>query len=294
MDQGKLHEIENFLNCDEMHRHNLRSGNQLMTRYTRPQGTESRQGRSQNAPRSRQVSSGKPSQPAKPDIAKPIWKNPLVWLGVAGASLVLGYPIWEDQRLTRVISVYAVDVSDSGIANPEAVKAVCKAHANRSIAGDVSITFEFSDRTENTGSQTIDSNSDLSQQCQTVFTGGTERSKQISKRGGTDPIAVIDRIENAVVSERAKGNQNPVVVTLWLDDAEPVAGKPAYDFDDFQKQVEAIASDRGKVAIIGTTGELAENLEKRFAKNSSVFLCTAKDSADCIRKTFEAARTPKT
>ena len=265
-----------------------------MSRYKRPQGTE--QGTESRNVRSRKVRVASPSQPANQtnqNSHKSMLKNPLVWLGGLGAIAILFLPIWQDSKIIKVISAYAIDVSDSGIANPEAVKAVCKARAERLIAGDVSITIEFSDRAEKTGSQTIDNNTDLNQSCQTVFTNGKERSRQISKLGGTDPIAVIGRLENAIMAERSHGNQNPVVVTLWLDDAEPVAGKPAYDFNDFQKRVEAIASDRGKVAIIGTTGELAEDLEKRFAKNSSVFLCTAKDSADCIRKTFDAARTPK-
>jgi hypothetical protein len=261
-----------------------------MSRYTRPQGTESRQVRSRKA---RVTSPSQPANQTSQASHKPIWKSPLVWIGGVVAIAILLMPIWQDSKIMRVISAYAVDVSDSGIANPEAVKAVCKAHTDRLMAGDVSITIEFSDRAEKTGSQMIENNTDPSQQCQTVFTNGNERSEQLSKRGGTDPIAVIGRLENAIIAERSQGNQNPVVVTLWLDDAEPVAGKPAYDFNDFQKRVEAIASDRGKVAIIGPTGELAEDLEKRFAKNSSVFLCTAKDSADCIRKTFDAARTPK-
>ncbi len=263
-----------------------------MSRYSRPQNAELQSSRSRNTSRNSQRLK-LDLQSTNPAIHKPIWKNPLVLIGCVSAVSILCYPIWQDGKITRVIAIGAVDVSDSGIANLEAVKDVCIVRVDKLIAGDVSITIDFSDRAEKTGSQTIDNNTDSSQQCQTVFTNGKERSAQISKRGGTDPMAVIDRIENAVISERSKDNQNPVVVTLWLDAAEPVLGKPAYDFNDFQKRVEAITNDRGKVAIIGTTGELAEDLEKRFAKNSSVFLCTAKDSADCIRKTFDAARTPK-
>lgn len=153
-----------------------------MPRYTRSQGTKSR------SVRSRQVRVASPLQPANQNSYKSIWKNPLVWIGSVGAIAILFLPIWQDSKIIKVISAYAIDVSDSGIANPEAVKAVCKARVERLIAGDVSIMIEFSDRAEKTGSQTIDNNTDLNQSCQTVFTNGKERSRQISKLGGRSRI----------------------------------------------------------------------------------------------------------
>ena len=258
-----------------------------MPRYSPSKNPESRQ-KGQNLRRSTRIAS-----PRSNPNHKPLWRNPIVWLGIIACFGILVFPVWQDSKNVKVISIHATDASDSGIANPEIPKGICKARAEKLIAGDLAMNFDYSDRPEPTYSQTIDQTTDLSQQCQTLFTNGKERPSQISKQEGTDPVSLITRIQNAVIAERTKGDRKPVVVTIWLDAAEPIPGKPAYDFDDFQKRVESIVRDRGKVAIIGTTGELRENLEKRFAKNSAIYLCTAKDSANCIRDTFDAARMSK-
>lgn len=221
---------------------------------------------------------------------KPIWQNPLTWVGIGGAIFTLLFPIWLDSKTVKLISIHASDASDSGIANPAIPQEICKARTERLIIGDLALNFDFSDRTEPTYTQVIDQNTELGQQCHTLFTNGKQRPKEISKREGTDPVSLIVRIQNAINAERAKGDHRPVVVTIWLDAAEPIPGAKPYDFDDFQKRVEAIVSDRGKVAIIGTSGELRENLEKRFTKNPSVYLCNIQGSNNCIRDTFEAAR----
>jgi len=221
---------------------------------------------------------------------KPLWKNPLLGLSFAIAVIILFYPIWLDSRTTKLLSIHATDASDSGIANPEIPKSLCKARADNLISGDSAINFDFSDRAEITGSEAIDNNTDLSKQCQTLFTNGKERPREISKKDGTDPISIITRIQNVITYERPKGNKNAVLVTIYLDAAEPVPGKPAYDFDDFQKRIESIVSDRGKVAIIGTTGELNETLVKRFKENPAISLCTSKNGVNCINEAFKAAR----
>jgi|GEM_PF-1718163 len=265
-----------------------------MPRYSPSKDTESQKSLQRSSSKSIRVEPRSNSQQSNPTITqKSMWRNPLVWLGIAAALGTLLYPILQDGSTTKVISIHAVDVSDSGITEPEIPQTICKARAERLISGDVATNLDFSDRAELTSSQTVENSTDLNQQCQLLFTNGKNRPKQISKNQGTDPISTFSRIQNVVVSERSKGNQNPVVVTMWLKDAEQVLGKPKYDFGDFQKRVESITSDRGKVAIIGTTGELREDLENRFAKNPAVFLCTARDSAACIRRTFEAARTIK-
>ena len=260
-----------------------------MPRYSRSNQPQSEsQPHSRNRSRSAKVTALRSTTKTK---QKPFWQNSLVYLGAVAALVILIFPFWQENKIIKVISIHASDASDSGIVNPKIPQDICKARAEKLVAGDQTIDFAFSDRAEPTRNEIINQTTDLRQQCQDLFTDKKERPKQIGESNGTDPISIISRIENAIATERAKGNKKPVMLTMWLDEAEPTEGKSAYDFNDFQKRVEGIVSARGRVAIIGTKGELRENLEKRFAKNPAISLCTAKDSATCISDVFESVRT---
>jgi len=229
-----------------------------------------------------------PQTPTNP-AHKPLWKNPLTWVLVCIAAGILVIPKFIEDLVPKVIAIHASDVSDSGIAHPELPLQVCKSRAENLKTGDLAIDLQFSDRAEAISDKLIRQDTDLNGLCAAITTM-KNRPNTISRKQGTSPIAIIDRITNAVVTQRRKNNQNPVVVTLWLDEAEPVPGQSAYDYDHFQKQVEKITNDRSKVAIIGTKGELREELEKRLGQNSSVFLCTENDGKECVSRVFEAAR----
>lgn len=220
---------------------------------------------------------------------KPLWKNPLTWALVGIAAGILVIPKILEDNVTKVIAIHASDVSDSGIAHPELPLQVCKSRAENLKTGDLAIDLQFSDRAEAISDKLIRQDTDFNGLCAGITTV-KNRPNTLSRERGTSPITVIDRITNAVVTQRRKNNHYPIVVTIWLDEAEPIPGQPPYDYDYFQKQVEKITNDRGKVAIIGTKGELQEKLEKRLGQNSSVFLCTENDGKECVNRVFEAAR----
>jgi hypothetical protein len=221
---------------------------------------------------------------------KAIWDNPSAWLLMGCITIaVLGYPIWLQSKTSKVISIHGSDASNSGLDDPRIPQEICKARSEQLVDGDLAINFDFSDRAEPTFKQTFGTNTNLTEQCNSISTNPKNRQSQIGKHSGTDPVALMTRIQTAIAAERAKGDQRVVVISIWLQAAEPVEGKP-FDLKAFTKKLETIVQDRAKVTLIGPTGELREMLESPFAGNQSLTLCTVQDSASCIRSVFEEAR----
>lgn len=178
-------------------------------------------------------------------------------------------------QVSHIVNVIYVHVSNSS-GNLFTQKEIC----SNLLKGDLAINLDLSDYPNEPSIQIIDTSSGLTQKCQTLFNNARAiRNKEINLS------LTMNRIQNAIATERLSGNRNPVVVTMWLYDAVVPTSSV---FKDFQQQVESIVRDRGTV-IIFTTGKLREILKERFNRNPDVHLCPI-NSRSCILETFQEAR----
>lgn len=218
----------------------------------------------------------------------PVWKSPLLWLGLLIALLIAGinFAVWY--RTVRVIAILASDVSDSGVADPTVAESICRAQTQALKPQDVAIDIAFADTTEPTHTGEVHSVTQMFPRCQ--HEDRQHRPPSVGKSSGTSPIVLLDRIQTQIQIQRKAGNTQPIVTVIWLQAAEPGPGLPDLDFDLLGQQIKQITDDRGRVAMIGPTGKLREDLERLSVQNPSLQVCSIAEHESCIRSTFEAAR----
>jgi hypothetical protein len=217
-----------------------------------------------------------------------LWRSPKIWIGGIAALVLLLSPLIWDWNTPKLLFYYLSDFSSSGLSNRKTLTTLCGASVVNLKPGDTFEGIEYADRAEPTRLQKIEVNTDLDQLCQVQ-----PRSPAIGHQNGTSPIAPIKRLLDSISAERARGNNQSIVTVMWLQEAELIPGKPAYDYNEFQRLVEQVVKNRAKIAIIGPTGKLGEMLAQRFSSNGSVYICPASAAANCTQRVFDAARNPK-
>jgi hypothetical protein len=216
---------------------------------------------------------------------EPLW--PKIWGGWIAALVLLLSPLIWDWKTPRLLFYYLSDSSSSGMSNHKILTNLCDAWSANLKPGDTFERIEYAERAELTQIQKIEISTDLAQLCQVQ-----PKSPAIGHQNGTSPILPIERLLNSIAAERSRGNNQSIVAVIWLQEAEPIPGTPAYDYNEFQRLVEQVVKNRAKIAIIGPTGELGEMLAQRFSSTSSVYICPVSAAANCTQRVFDAARTP--
>ncbi len=191
--------------------------------------------------------------------------------------------------MVGVIAILGLDVSDSGVHNAATVEKICRAETQALRAGDRAIDIAYADTTEPTYSSEVETVTQMFPRCQSY--AKQQRPATVGKGQGTSPMLLLDRIQTQVQIQRQAGHQQPIAAVVWLQAAEPGPGLPPLDFAALGQRIKQITDDRGRVAIIGPTGKLRENLDKLSAQNPSLRVCNVADYQSCIRSTFKDART---
>jgi len=215
-----------------------------------------------------------------------LWKSPLLWLALLMMLVVGAIPVIEWYRTVRVIAILASDVSDSGLTDPAIGQAICRTQTQALKPEDVAIDIPYADTTETTRSSTVQSVTHLFSRCQDT----QQRPAAIGKGTGTSPLLLMERIQTQIQIQRQAGNTNPIAAVVWMQAAEPGPGLPPLDFEVLGQHIHQITGDRGRLAIIGPTGQLRQNLEKLSVENPRLQVCSAAEHQACIRDTFDAAR----
>ena len=217
-----------------------------------------------------------------------VWKSPLLWLAILATTIVAGIPVVEWYRTVRVIAVLARDVSNSGLAEPTVGQNICLAQTQALKPGDVTIDIAYADTTEATRSSQVQSVTQMFPRCQDYVK--QQRPETVGIRNGTSLLLLLERIQTQIQIQRKAGNTNPISALIWLQAAEPGPGLPTLNFDVLGERIKQITNDRGRVTIVGPTGELRQNIEKLSAQNPYLQVCSVAEHQACIRSTFDAAR----
>ncbi len=232
----------------------------------------------------------KAAHPGSSNIDKPWWKYPQYWaVGIIGTGF-LTVPVFIDSKITRVISIQANDISQSAQSLPILQQQNCEARAKQLKSGDKMVDVEFADRPEMIRDTEVNNTLLLLGECKPTKPDPKQPPSGVGKQPGTSPILLLDRVQTVIEEKRAKGLNNPVVVTIALQAAEPGPGQPKLDFNRIQEQVETITADKGVVVILGPNGQLQADLHSKLKGNPNAKVCTFKDIAKCVDWSFERGR----
>lgn len=222
-----------------------------------------RYSRSQNPPHSSHLSDPTVSSP-DPSLANepPLWQQPRIILAVAaffGTALTLLIQDWKTQSL---LVIMADDLSLSGLAVPHAIQQHCHQVLKHIKTNDHLVHIGYADRPETLYDAPVQNTIGLLRQC-----NKPEAPNTIGRRSGTSPTEMLETVLIALESARVRGNTDPVVISIWLQEAEPVPGDPPLDWDRFQAQVDTITANNGVVTFFGPTGELQQDLKTHLKSN---------------------------
>ncbi|MEB3233610.1 MAG: hypothetical protein VKJ64_21555 [Leptolyngbyaceae bacterium] len=224
-----------------------------------------------------------------PNQQTPLWRSPLLWLGIALIIIIGAIPIIEWYRTVQVIAILASDVSQSALADPTIGYHICRNQTQSLKPNDIAIDLFFADTTEPTRSSAVENVTQLFARCN-VFKSNQPHPNTVGQGTGTSPIVLMDRILCQIDIQRTAGNDYPIAAIIWLQAAEPGPGLPALDFTILGSQINQITKQKGHVTIIGPTGTLRQELDDLSAQNPNLRICSVAEHQSCIRQTFERAR----
>ncbi|MCY7274293.1 MAG: hypothetical protein LH702_11270 [Phormidesmis sp. CAN_BIN44] len=188
----------------------------------------------------------------------------------------------------HVISIQANDLSKSALNDIKTAQQHCKVATGSLKEKDYAISIWFADRPEQRWAELVDDGATLLKKCDAIRRDRI--SPSVGKQLGTDPIALLDKIQNQLKSQRTRGNKNPGVITIWLQNAEPRLRGTRLDFNRVRSQLQQITNDRSTVVIFGPTGELQSDLELAVQGIPRVELCPIESFEPCIKQAFNKAR----
>ena len=226
------------------------------------------------------------SDPSSPK-ASLFQKLVMVGAGVFAVGIVV-IPTLLSHRQSRVISIHANDFSGSALDDIKTAVQHCIAAARSLKEGDYAVSIGFADRPEVTQAAVVDDVAALLKKCDAIRRDRIPPS--VGKQPGTNPIALLDKVQNQLKSQRTLGNQNPGVITIWLQNAEPRLRGTRLDFKRVRSQLQQITNDRSTVVIFGPTGELQSDLELAIQGIPRVELCPIESFEPRIKQAFNKAR----
>lgn len=154
---------------------------------------------------------------------------PVSWLAAGGLAsfLVTAFPILAWYHSTPVLEIFALDVSDSGIADGKSVEEICRAQTKAFKPRDKAIDLFFADTTEPTLVKLVNSPTQIFNRCKSYT---SSISDTVGQDLGTSSIALLERAYTQVQIQNQHDQVKPTVITVLLNAAEPNPGLPPLDF----------------------------------------------------------------
>lgn len=113
---------------------------------------------------------------------------------------------------------------------------------------------------------------------------------KIGQISGTSLAETLDLAEIEIKNERNKGNEQPIVLTITLDDTEQVQGRSPEDFEQVETLLQEIISNNSVVRIMGVQGKLQVKLKEIASNYKEVEICTLEGVNACVTSGFQEAR----
>ncbi len=97
-------------------------------------------------------------------------------------------------------------------------------------------------------------------------------------------------VNRLIKKERDRQNYNPVVVTITLQDTEPVPNQPQPDDQQLQELVHQITAHQGTIMFMVEDPNLSSQLQTVLSNETYAEICSFTDISNCVNKAFEVAR----
>jgi hypothetical protein len=220
-----------------------------------------------------------------PDQDDRFWQSPKVLTVVLALICFAVFYLLSDAKTQRLLVIQAKDQSASALAITGAETQQCKAILNSIKTGDRLMVLTYADRPEIMVDSPVQNTIGLLRQCNEQTIPNT-----IGRRQGTSPVQMLSAVLVALESARIRGNTDPVLVSVWLQAAEPVPGDPPLDWAQFQAQVDTITANNGVVSIFGPTGELQQQLKAQLKHNSQAEVWPLEEVEQSVTWAYEVAR----
>lgn len=211
--------------------------------------------------------------------ASPAWRHSLVWLILLGGIGLFGSFMLHDFWTTRVNSIRAEDVSESAKKNVEQQKRHCLASSKILKQGDSIMVMPFADQAEVTDEHKVESLLNFGN-CNNIEKTSVEKQPETSLRNAFNFI--LTRIK----ASRIKGDKNPFVITISLEDAEPGSGQPNLDKNGFVKPYSFAQSMVDGNSFIAPHNQLQKYLYQSLDNIKSFITCLAVNSRKCVDWVF--------
>ncbi|MGK7872514.1 MAG: hypothetical protein AB4426_04150 [Xenococcaceae cyanobacterium] len=223
------------------------------------------------------------------DDTKPWYKS----IGVLAASSVgvgiLGYSVLAAINAQAVTHYILDDYSKSALPLVAERQEHCLASRHHYEPGDSRVEIQFADSPEAVSEEYIDNLTTSLPNCE----GLEFPEADIGKVEGTSPSAALEYVLDLIEASRTKGDLNPVVITMILQEAEPGPDQPVLDEEGLARLktlVQGISSEGGAISIIGPKGKLQRQLQSHLKTEPNVKICPFNGVADCVDWTFKKGR----
>lgn len=217
-----------------------------------------------------------------------VWRHPLVISAITATFLIFGTFLFLDYRTVRVNYIRADDVSESAKKNSDQRTQHCSSGSQNLKQGDSLTTIAFADRPEIIDDKKINVLQNFGHCRESIL-----NKTSVGKQNGTSLYNVLDFTLTLIKAKRLKGDQNPFVVSISLEDAEPGPNQPRLGKKGFVKidsLIKSIINQNASVAIIGTKSILQTSLHKNSGSDSRLQICTATNTKHCVDEAFQEAR----
>ncbi len=214
---------------------------------------------------------------------QPMYRSPVAWV-TALLTIGIAFQMFSYGQIQEVVSVFFSDTSQSNQINQADVTKICRHRQEQLVEKDLVIDGKFADRVQIVNNANYTNSQNLDCDRAAIAPPG------IGKEPGTDLIAALSSMNQAIQHQRVLGASGKVAAILVIQAAEPTAGKNAIDLATLAVLVQKITKE-GFLTIIGPGTILQGQLNGTFASVPNVKVCSFAQAKECgIDWVFDRAR----
>lgn len=219
---------------------------------------------------------------------KPLHKDlKIISLGSV-IAIAFGWATFASITTPNITILKFDDVSKSGLAKLATQrKQHCIVVIENVEPGDTVKQFQFADIAEEITSKTVN-NKYRDNICDPKDVN-TIKAK-IGEIKGTSLTETLRLAGIEIKSQRNQGNEQPILLSVTLDDTEQVEGRSPEDFQQVESLLQEIVSNKSVVRIIGVQGELQVKLKEIASSYKELEICTLEGVNACVTSGFQQAR----
>ncbi|PSB00871.1 hypothetical protein [Merismopedia glauca] len=220
-------------------------------------------------------------QPKPEEATQSRWKYWQISLLLVVITVFFGSFYLMQLTAPKVTHIRADDNSSSAKRFQKQRLQHCQASVRHYQWGYREITINFADRA------VVNRNVGISNPLSTLGQCRDTSDTISNKNPGTSLMLLLDEIKFVVQKERLTNPQNPVVITITIQDAEAGTNQPKLDFVRVKETVTNLIGERDAIAFMVEDETLKKRLEREFVSQQNVRVCPLKDVEQCVDWAFD-------